>query len=639
MAALFQYLADRLRHLTTQLKWRLANGNGAATYIIGIEDDGTPTGIPEEQLSMSLAVLRRMADSLGAALQQAENFRGTNPHSKIARVHVMQGLPAAPSKPEVRLALLGAQACGKSTLCGVLANGDMDDGDGQARYFVFRHEHEIDDGRTSSVSCQLVGFDEQGKLLNAAAESIGSDVTPAEIAERSSRLLSILDLAGHHKYLKTTVVGMMGHLPDVALLLVDATVGVQRMTREHLAIAMALGIPVTVVLNKIDLVSSAAARAKVVESVRALFRAAGSRHRVRLIKDTAAAAEAASMLGVPKKAASAHGPDGSVLIHEVPLLLCSQVTAEGLPVLVHFLSCLTPSRNNAHFQALPASLQVVDCFDVSGVGTVAAGTVFSGRIQAGQQLALGPDGLGKFQAVTVKSIHCNRTPVSSVRAGQSAAVALEASGSQLSRASVRKGMVLLEPSTANAAAAVREFEATITILRHGSPITPRSHLTVFSGSFKQSAEFVWMRKTKLQAGDVCTVRLRLQHRPEFMQVSQPVLLTARPAVAIGTVTRVGSSREAAPRRRGHLPRSGSFDVDSMVATGHSHERMPGAADTPLQSAVASGSGGSATPAGHQVQPHNLAAHSPHNTTADAPSIISILSEPAAKDVAAPLQFG
>jgi len=251
-------------------------------------------------------------------------------------------------------------------------------------------------------------------------------------------------------------------------------------------------------------------------------------------------------------------------------------------------------------------------------------------MHVGQQLALGPDGLGTFRPVVVDSIHCNRMPVASVGAGQSAALAVSAAGGgQLPRSSLRKGMVLLHPATAKGRKAVREFEATITVLRHGNPITPRTVFTVFSGSFKQSAQFVWMRKTKLQAGDVCTVRLRLQHRPEFMQVAQPVLLTARPAVAIGTVTRVGSSG-AAPRDspRAQLPRSGSFDVGRLQQAVPSTEPLRHAAAAAALPAAA------AAAASERSQSTGMVQHTAHivspvhsaGSAADTPSIISILAD-------------
>lgn len=40
---------------------------------------------------------------------------------------------------------------GKSTLLGVLTKGTLDDGRGKSRVNLFRHKHEIESGRTSSV--------------------------------------------------------------------------------------------------------------------------------------------------------------------------------------------------------------------------------------------------------------------------------------------------------------------------------------------------------------------------------------------------------------------------------------------------------------------------------------------------------
>ena len=47
--------------------------------------------------------------------------------------------------------MTGNVDAGKSTLVGVLTHGVLDDGRGVARQKLFRHKHEIETGRTSSV--------------------------------------------------------------------------------------------------------------------------------------------------------------------------------------------------------------------------------------------------------------------------------------------------------------------------------------------------------------------------------------------------------------------------------------------------------------------------------------------------------
>jgi GTPase len=66
-------------------------------------------------------------------------------------------------------------------------------------------------------------------------------------------VLNFIDLAGHEKYLKTTVYGLTGHAPDFAMVMIGANMGVVGMTKEHLGLALALNVPVFVVVTKIDM--------------------------------------------------------------------------------------------------------------------------------------------------------------------------------------------------------------------------------------------------------------------------------------------------------------------------------------------------------------------------------------------------
>lgn len=52
---------------------------------------------------------------------------------------------------------------GKSTLLGVLTHGELDNGRGLARQKLFRHKHEAETGRTSSVGNDILGFDSVGE--------------------------------------------------------------------------------------------------------------------------------------------------------------------------------------------------------------------------------------------------------------------------------------------------------------------------------------------------------------------------------------------------------------------------------------------------------------------------------------------
>lgn len=51
--------------------------------------------------------------------------------------------------------MVGNVDSGKSTTLGVLTRGALDDGRGRARVSLFRHKHEIESGRTSSVGMEV----------------------------------------------------------------------------------------------------------------------------------------------------------------------------------------------------------------------------------------------------------------------------------------------------------------------------------------------------------------------------------------------------------------------------------------------------------------------------------------------------
>ena len=65
---------------------------------------------------------------------------------------------------DFRIALLGSVDSGKSTILGVLSSGELDNGRGKARLNLFRHPHEIQTGRTSSISREMIGFTADGQV-------------------------------------------------------------------------------------------------------------------------------------------------------------------------------------------------------------------------------------------------------------------------------------------------------------------------------------------------------------------------------------------------------------------------------------------------------------------------------------------
>ena len=105
-------------------------------------------------------------------------------------------------------------------------------------------------------ACMCVaGFTDTGVVTNYRGAEIAAKKVP-EIVASSSKVVTLVDLAGHEKYLRTTVFGLTSQAPDYAMMTVSAKLGVERMTKEHFALAMALKVPTFIVITKCDLVTA-----------------------------------------------------------------------------------------------------------------------------------------------------------------------------------------------------------------------------------------------------------------------------------------------------------------------------------------------------------------------------------------------
>lgn len=109
------------------------------------------------------------------------------------------------SSRNIRVAVVGNVDAGKSTLIGTLTSSLLDDGRGSSRTSIMKHRHEIESGRTSTATTHLMGFRSTGQAI-ATRDTVRANRRKSEdeVARESYRVITLMDLAGHEKYLKTT---------------------------------------------------------------------------------------------------------------------------------------------------------------------------------------------------------------------------------------------------------------------------------------------------------------------------------------------------------------------------------------------------------------------------------------------------
>jgi len=121
----------RFESLAAQLRHRVLSGDGEATYVVGVTDDGGIAGIPPEQFSESMDVLSLLAEEAGAHIEEVQTWGigdGDDAEEGIVGVATVREGTAVEDDEHIVVGTAGHVDHGKSTLVGSLVTGQSDDG-------------------------------------------------------------------------------------------------------------------------------------------------------------------------------------------------------------------------------------------------------------------------------------------------------------------------------------------------------------------------------------------------------------------------------------------------------------------------------------------------------------------------------
>jgi elongation factor 1-alpha len=379
------------------------------------------------------------------------------------------------SSRNIRIAVVGNVDAGKSTLIGTLTTSCLDDGRGKSRTSIMKHRHEIESGRTSTATTHLMGFRSTGEPI-AGRDQVRAMKRKSEdeIARESYRVITLMDLAGHEKYLKTTIHGVSSGFADHALILVNARHPPTHMTQHHLNLCCSFGIPVIVVFTKID---------------------GCPEHAFKVSKE-----EVIKMLRSPEVARKPYvvrnEEDIAMVIDKLhtlaPMIETSCVSGEGIELLQKLLFSLPKRRRHENKAHRSFEFLVEDIFNVPGVGAVVSGFVNAGELTVGNNchVFVGPTDDGTFMRTVAKSAHIARINTSHVTSGQSACLAFALNKDM--RKKLRRGMVVLKENPTS----TLQFDAEICVLKGEGTTIRRSYqayvhiLNVRQSAFARNIEIV-----------------------------------------------------------------------------------------------------------------------------------------------------
>ncbi|RMX90691.1 hypothetical protein D0868_14429 [Hortaea werneckii] len=431
-----------------------------ALYEIGVSDDGTLVGLAEDELQESLNNLRAMAACLGCTvevlrreavgecewieditvggqerrarksgklvvaealikpqLQTRSPSVETQNHHKPNEASLPLPGDSIPATEQVRITLTGPTMSGKSSLLGTLTTSTLDNGRGKSRLSMLKHRHEITSGITSSVTQEIVGYqdiqDGDMQVINYGTENVASWID-VHVAASGNRLVFVSDSAGHPRYRRTTVRGLVGWAPHWTLLCVPAddtedagrtgsTSASQRnlgpavsdldLSSAQLDLCLRLNLPLVVVITKLDLASRSGLKDSLTKILDAL-KGAGKKPAI-LANPPGAVTEEELQVVRAAQVENAYHTSLPLLndpLATVPIVLTSAVQGTGisnLHALLHELPLPQQGDATGNFTTV---FHIEDVYSKPAEveGLIISGRLRHGRVTVGDSVVLGP---------------------------------------------------------------------------------------------------------------------------------------------------------------------------------------------------------------------------------------------------------
>ena len=254
--------------------------------------------------------------------------------------------------PEIRIGVGGNIDAGKSTFVGVMTQNVLDNGRGYARSFIMKHKHELESGRTSVLVQHYI--------------------------RNEDKIIEFTDLAGHEKYLKTTIKGISGCLIDYVAIIINANTGIQLMTREHISLVYTLRIPMFIIYTKTDLCPPNIYQMNL-EHISTYYNK-------KMGLTTSIISNEENLKSIQ---------DGYTKgCKIVPIFPMSNVSGNGVELIRKFINELNLYINYKDFYNTNTNFIISKSYIVQGIGLIISGVLKSGMVKKGDTLFLGPNSDG-----------------------------------------------------------------------------------------------------------------------------------------------------------------------------------------------------------------------------------------------------
>lgn len=505
---------ERINELASQMKYRVNEGNGESIYFLGIKDDGNILGITETEYQKSFKTLEKASHINNFAINLINKKLVAN--DKYFYELLIREINIT-NYSEIKVSVAGNVDSGKSSFLGVITKGILDNGRGLSRSTIFNFKHELNSGRTSSIAHHILGFDAWGKEVNYRDNN--TTLSWPQIIEKSNKIITFYDLAGHEKYLKTTITGLSSSFSHMCFIMIGGNMGVSKITKEHIFLCLSLKIPFSIIITKLDICKNR--KNILLETINEIKR---------IIK----------LPSIRKIAYMINNEEDSTIASKnfyndsiIPIFKISNVTGLGINLIKNFLNLLSPPKKNNTDNLIEFYIDTI--FIVSGIGNVIGGHLNMGSISVNDKLLLGPLSDGSYIPIQIRSIHVKRVPVNTVNTRTYVCLGIK----KINRNLIRKGQVII--STKNEQLAIKQFDAKINVLRsHSTTIKIGYEPVLHSNNIRQTVKLIdiFQNNKILRTGDSATVRFKFCYRPEYIKPNDQILFCEGRVKISGTVNSI-----------------------------------------------------------------------------------------------------
>jgi len=389
----------KIYRLKSQMLWRLEEGFDMygireAIYYIGVSDNGEITGLNKTLIEKSINVFKKIIRDLNITIHKLEIL----PINELEYIKIIIRKIEYENKENIRVGFIGKSGSGKTTLIGVITHGELDNGNGSSRLNILRYNHEINNGLTSSIRTEIIGYN-NNKIINYNSNI---RTTWEEIYNKSTKLIDLIDMPGFIKYIKTTLYGILSYKPNLIIIVIDINDLIDnKITNDdilmNITLCNKLEIKYTIVITKTDIIDN---KDLIDFSINQLKEILNN-----------------------NKINTEFNINTPIYNKNINIFTISNKTGYGINLLEDFINNIKITNNTITDNT---EFIINDIFYIPEIGNVVLGLIVEGNINLDEDYLIGPIN-NKFYPIKIKSIHKNQIPVKILNKNNLGSIIIECS--------------------------------------------------------------------------------------------------------------------------------------------------------------------------------------------------------------------